>query len=251
MWINLLLTALLSAEFIDDDMDGIANNLDQCPQSKLTDIVNAQGCVVEKLHFLKEHTLDLAVGISHYKFKNHSDDVNNFFASYRYDNFRASFYTSTYKSFSGEDSTEDVTFSGSYRFDTPNLLYTLGGGAYYPTKESKGNEVDPFIYVGIRYLHRSFDFNVQLQRTFMQDFKTHDSNSLSLTTGKLLTNQLYTALGYRWQESIYKENRRLRSLFIQSEYFINDTWYVAVDFSKGLNEKAIEYSSSLLLGYTF
>lgn len=232
-------------------MDGIANNLDQCPQSKLTDIVNAQGCVVEKLHFLKEHTLDLAVGISHYKFKQSSDDVNNFFASYRYDNFRASLYTSTYKSFSGEDSTEDVTFSGSYRFDTPNVLYTLGGGVYYPTKASKGNEIDPFIYLGIRYLHKSFDFNVQLQRTFMQDFKTHDSNSLSLTTGKLLTNQLYTALGYRWQESIYKKNRRLQSLFIQSEYFINDTWYVAVDVSKGLNKNAIEYSSSLLLGYTF
>ncbi|NOZ89733.1 MAG: hypothetical protein GXO60_00445, partial [Epsilonproteobacteria bacterium] len=48
VWIFLLVPLLLFA-YIDSDLDGVSDEHDLCPNTPITDIVDINGCTIEKL----------------------------------------------------------------------------------------------------------------------------------------------------------------------------------------------------------
>ncbi len=246
------MASLLYGAFVDDDMDGVANEDDRCPDSALTDIVGADGCAVKRVAFRKEHLFDLSVGYSYIRYDaNLSQDSKSLSLGYRYGNFSALLYASDYDLKTGESGAGDTTVAVYYRGESGDIAYKAGVGCYLPTDEGSGNRSDYFIESRIVYYLGAFDGSLAYQHTFMQDIGTRDSDRLTLSVGCLPGEHLYTALSYTTQRSIYRDEKSLQSAALYIGYAIGREWSLSAELSKGLSESASDLSYGMRLGYYF
>jgi hypothetical protein len=248
----LLLLMQLHAAFIDDDMDGVPNDMDQCPNSALTDIVDANGCRVDKVHFKKEHHFDVTVGISYSKLDNErSESAQSLSLGYYYGNFSAYFYTSNYDLEDGESGIGDSTLAVYYRQIDGNLGFKVGAGGYIPTDDTAENETDYFLTGKIFYYRDAFDLTLDFQHTFMQDADTVDIDRLTFSLGYLISQKAYGSLSYTTQNSVYDSSERLDSTTLYLSYFFDKHWFGSTDVTFGVSDAATDFSSSMYVGYYF
>ncbi len=240
------------AAFLDDDLDGVANEDDLCPNSALTDIVDATGCSVGKITFKKEHHFDITAGISYSKFDdNNSQTAQSISLGYYYGNFSAYFYTSNYDSKTGESGIDDSTLAFYYRKVQKDIAYKIGIGSYIPTNDADGNEADYFFNTKITYYMDPYDLTLDLQHTFVNDNASEDTNRLTLTLGYLFSQKGYSAFSYTWQNSVYADEKDLENAALYISYFIDEHWFISGEVSLGISESATDFSSVVNLGYYF
>ncbi len=240
------------AQILDDDLDGIENSDDLCPNSALVDIVDATGCVVEKLKPIPKHHFSISVGYRYSKFDNNtSSDAQSFALGYYYENFSAYFYTSNFNLNSGESGIDDSMFSFYYLIKRDNFNYQGGLGLYIPTYDSVENKTDYFIKTKVSYYLDKFDFALSLQRTFMRDDFTKDSNRIIFSGGYQLLEKLYTSISYIDQNSIYEDEKNLQNITLYGNYFFNQNFSLSSDLSVGLSDSASDLSFSMNLEYYF
>ncbi len=250
--IILLLCIQLHAAFIDDDMDGVPNDLDRCPHSELTDIVDATGCRVDQVRFKKEHHFDITAGLSYSKFdSNTSQNAQSLSLGYYYGNFSAYFYASNYDQQNGESGTGDATLAFYYRQIDNDLGFKVGLGGYIPTSDTACNKTDYFVTGKISYYRDAIDLTLDFQHTFMQDTATVDTDRLTFTTGYLISSSAYTSLSYTTQNSIYDTDESLDSVSLYGSYFFNRHWFVSAETAWGVSDAATDFFSSLNVGYYF
>jgi hypothetical protein len=254
IFISIAFSSFLFAELLDDDMDGIENSQDLCPNSKITDIVDESGCSVEKLFYKKEHHFDISFGLGYTEFdSNSSQSAQSLNLSYYYgENLAINFYTSNYDLDSGESGIDDSTLDINYIKEYANSYhYTIGGGLYLPTFDIKGNEVDYFLKAKLSLQREDFSFSLYFQHTFMNDSFTKDTNTITISSGVNIDDSLFTSLSYTIQDSIYIDEDRLKSITLYGNYYINNSFFINSSLSIGLNDYSVDKSYQISLGYSY
>ncbi len=267
--LSLLLTA--HATILDDDMDGVENADDLCPNSTLTDIVDETGCVVEKLKDSDtnnsltlqkpqekqtakkhKHHFDITVGYNYTKYDdNNSQDAQSFSLGYYYQNFSAYFYTSNYTLDSGESGMDDSMLSFYYRVTQDDISYQVGTGFYIPTDDIADNKTDYFIKSKLSYYIDKHDLTLSFQHTFMRDDFIEDTNRVIASYGYVLSTKSYLSLAYTIEDSIFKYEDRLQDISLYGSYYFTKNWFASTTISFGTSDSASDFTTSFNIGYYF
>ena len=244
----LFLVGSLNAKvFLDNDLDGVANEDDKCPNSQITDIVDKDGCAKDKVTFKKEQHIDVSIGVSRQKVANSSWSTSkNISLGYYYDSMNLWLTYSKYN-----DSTYDtLTFAAYYNLDIDKSLITFGVGSYIPTNSNKSDKTDYFLSLKYSYFFTNSSISIEYLHLFSKDLDTKDSNFLSLEYGYLLNKNLYLSISYKLESSIYKDESNRQTLGLFGNYTFDNNWYVSAQLSKDLSNSS-NISYSLSVGYYY
>jgi len=242
-----LIISLNAKVFLDDDLDGVANKDDKCPNSKITDIVDKYGCTKEEVSFTKEQHIDISLGVSRQKvIDNNWNTSKNISLGYYYGDVN---FWLTYSKYS--DSTYDTLFLSSYyNLNIDKSLITFGAGAYIPTNSNKNDKTDYFLSLKYSYFFTNSSISIDYLHLFSKDIDTKDSNSITLEYGYLFNYNLYLSISYKLESSVYKDSTSSQTLGVFTNYNINDNWYISAQINKGLsNSSQLSYSFSV--GYYY
>ncbi len=250
--IYLIFYTYLHAEFIDDDLDGVANEDDLCPNSQLTEIVDSKGCGIKKITFKEDDHFDISVGYTYLKEDaNNSQRFQSLSIDYYYKNFSIWLYSSKYNSQNIENSFDDLTLAVYHRWLYPSYNIKMGFGSYIPYNSNGGNKTDYFVTIkGMKYT-KKYNFIAEYQYTFMYDNTTQNSNRLTLSVGYNLTSKSYSSISYSKQTSIYKNEKNINNITLYYSHFWNSNWFITGEIVKGLSSSSVDYSTSLSIGYYF
>ncbi len=242
----------LHAEIIDGDLDGVANEDDLCPNSKLTEIVDSKGCAIKNLTFKEDDHFDISVGYTYLKEDdNYSQQLQSLSIDYYYKNFSIWLYSSKYNSQNIENSFDDLTVGVYHRWSYPSYGIKAGLGSYIPYNSNSGNKTDYFVMIkGIKYV-KQYNFIAEYQYTLMYDNSTQNSNRLTLSIGYNLTSKSYTSVSYSEQTSVYKDEKNINNTTLYYSHFWNSHWFITGEILKGLSSSSVDYSTSLSIGYYF
>jgi len=227
--------------FLDNDLDGVANEDDKCPNSKITDIVNKDGCAVDKVVFKKEKHIDVSIGFGQDKIDNSWQNSKNLSLAYYYGD--SNFYLNLSK-YSSDNSTE-LTVAYYHYINSLNYTITLGAGVYIPIDSSSSDKTDYFLSAKYTYFFNSSLLSAEYQHTFTKDTDTQDTNSLTVEYGYLISKKLYMALSYN-----YNDEDDSQAIGLYTNYHINNNWYISTNLEKELNNSS-KLSYSITLGYYF
>jgi len=120
----LFMCTLTLFAFTDSDLDGVDDAADKCPNTPITDLVDANGCSVKSL--VVNESYDIIVGLSYseidYRLNEKTDTyTTSFQVDYYRDNLSFQLSTSYYASSdsTGYDSNgmNDTTIAAYYRFN--------------------------------------------------------------------------------------------------------------------------------------
>ncbi len=242
-----LITSINAKVFLDDDLDGVANEDDRCPNSQITDIVDKDGCVKEKVNFTKEQHIDISIGVSRQKVTdNNWHTSKNISLGYYYDN--ANFWL-TYSKYN--NSTYDtLTFASYYNLNIDNSLISFGVGAYIPTNSNKDDKTDYFLSFKYSYFFANSSISIDYLHLFSKDINTKDSNYISLSYGYLFTPSLYCSISYKLESSVYNGKANMQTVGVFGNYNIDDNWYISAQINRDLsNSSNLSYSFSV--GYYY
>ena len=252
LFLLLCTTVLLYAQFVDDDMDGVANEDDLCPNSALTDIVDAKGCAVDKVVFKKEHHFDVTLGYSYSKLdSNTSQHSQSLSVGYYYGNFSAYLYTSNYDLQNGESGTGDSTLAFYYRQIDKQIAFKFGAGVYIPTNDTPDNKTDTFLSAKVTYYYQKYDYTLNFQHTFMNDFQTVDTDRISVSAGYLISEKAYASLTFSTQNSMYQSDDDIDDISLYGSYYFDKHWFMSGEVSLGLSDSATDFYYVFNVGYYF
>ena len=248
----LLVPLLLQASFLDDDMDGVENSFDKCPNTPFTDIVDKNGCSKKSLEFSQSKGGDISLGYYYAKisdtYSQKSDSLN---LIYNYADYSFLFSSSKYKINDIGSGQDDTTLGIFYNKVINNITYQIGGGVYLPTADTTDNKTDYFTKVKMIYVKDLYDISLDYEKTFMKDINTTDTNSYTISFGYSFSENFYSSLSYSSSDSIYSDGGKLNYISLYLEYYINDDFYISSTISDGKSSEASKYSYSFDIGYTF
>jgi hypothetical protein len=242
VFLLIFITLVLRADFIDDDMDGVENSMDRCPDSSILDIVDKYGCAIEKISLKKFSSYDISMG--YYK---SSDEVvdNSFSVSFGYTYGDISLYLYNLKYSVETESINNSSIFVYYKFAS-NAWF--GVGTYI--SDENDDKDDYFVALKRKFFYKDADFTINLKHIFIKDDDTKDSDSIDISLGYSLTNNLYTSFSYYYQTSSYdEENQQTLSFYLN--YYFTKHFYISTDYIYGLSDSAIEHIYGISLGYSF
>ena len=269
---KLLLPILLVASLFaynDSDLDGVADEVDKCPNTPLTDLADANGC--SKKSLVSNNHFDIIIGgeysQSEYKATPTTDTYNTSVqVDYYYKNFSLQALTSYYNTSSdgySDSGMNDSTISMSYNLHLNNALtLKLGTGVILPTYDAtlNNNNTDYFASLNISYVIKNTTFFAGYNYTLINDDDIHDSsndidyqstNSFSGGIGYNFSPKLYISASYFQAQSIYKNVEDLASASVFLFYSFNENYFTNISYVKGLSDSTSDNSASIKLGYYF
>jgi len=249
-------TAPLHA-FDDDDIDGVANAYDLCPNTSFEDTVDENGCP-ENQHYWGKVTMTLGSNINY-------DDVTTtdytFFANYNYHAWDFSLYSSQQGTLDSNNnqrqSSGDLYFSTGYEITNEHLLTKLTVGTKLATgsPEVSTGEDDYFTTLSFNYL---LNQNVALLSSLSYTLtgksgETTYANPFgySFGLGYMINDKWYSSINYQNSNSIYEDSENYEALSFFNSYNFTDTFFATLNYARGLDELSYRDSFSLRLGVTF
>jgi len=251
--ILIFILTTINANFIDKDLDGVEDSIDKCPNSKLFDIVDKDGCSKENLLNQNNKTknsklINYSIALNYFYSKDFTTNKTYSISfSFNYKDFNFFIDTSTY-SINDENKLEDTTVALFYSFDKV-LKYTIGIGSYIPMDNEESNKVDFFTKFKIYYSFNKIDAFISYQKIFNRDKDSSNTKSLTFNIGYNFNKNLYYSLSYTKNSTDNENKSEYLSLF--SNYYINKNVYISANYTKGLNKNSIDKSYSLSIGYDF
>jgi len=280
-FLPLLLVSLLSSSLFaynDADMDGVADNIDKCPNTPLTDLVDINGCTKKKIIFKKETQghADIIIGAnysgSNFASLNSSDTVSGSIqADYYYGDLSLQAYTSYYKTTAknyDESGLNDSFLGAAYNFHPlQSLSLRLGAGALLPTYKTtlNNNNTDYTGSASLSYTFSKFNIFGGYNYTQINDddvsgtdsngnaysYLYQNTNAYSAGLGYYFTNKLYISGSYNIANSIYKGIEDIKSASLYSYYSISTNQFVMFSYARGLSDSASDNAVSVKVGYYF
>ncbi|MDK9692837.1 MAG: transporter [Sulfurimonas sp.] len=263
----LLCMTTSSYAYVDSDFDGVEDAYDLCPQTPLSDLVDADGCMIKSTE--TEISYDLVFGMGYSQINYASQEPSDTLSS----SLQADIYTgrwwfqlvaSHYKSDDGVESKsglEDTSVSIMYRFTpTEKLSITTGVGLILPTYKSTYNneETDYMASVDLDYdLNSRFSLFFGSNYTLVNDSDVTEEkyqNSYGFYAGaKYIQPSKKSALSaaYYQNESIYTSTQTIKYLSLGYTYMIDNSWNIGGHYGHGLSDSASDKSISAYVGYTF
>jgi len=271
MLASLLSTTLFA--YVDSDMDGVADSMDKCPNTPLTDLVDINGCPIKKLTPKKETKghADIIIGAnysgSNFASLNRSDTyAASLQADYYYGNFSLQASTSVYQTDSDgyNDSGLNDSFIGAAYNIRPikSLTLRVGAGAILPTYDSSlnNNNTDYTGTLSLSYAVSNLNLFGGYGYTMINDddvvdatndYRYQDTNAYSAGAGYYFTNKLYLSGSYNISNSIYVGVEDIKTASLYGYYTINKNKFLIFTYAYGLSDSASDNALSLKVGYYF
>jgi len=254
---------LLLMAYHDADLDGVADEHDQCPNSALTDIVDQRGCTIEKLtppkKSIQDH-FDVMVGISQLKTThNHETQFNQ---SLQLDYYHQDLTLQLQSTHYEEGSWGDTSMALFYHLKPmPQLILRMGTAVILPTYESRwdNNQADYRLSSSLTYQLLPLSLFLGGSYTFINDedinqenYQLHyqDSNTLYFGLGGYLLPKLYSSCIYTQSRSIYQGGSNLHTLSLYNHYMIDAHWFTRFGYTQGVSDDAND-QLYLSVGYYF
>jgi len=273
---GLLASSLMA--YSDSDMDGVDDAHDKCPNTPLMDLVDINGCTIQKLTPPKnDHHYDIIVG-ANYTGSNYvsTPSTATYSTSFQFDYYYKDFSLQASTSFYTTDANDGYSDSGmndsfigaAYNFHpSKELTLRLGVGVLLPTYDTslnnnnsdylaslnvsytmgKANIFAGYIYTQIN----DDDVLITLRDGTQYSVYYQNTNAYSLGLGYYLSNKLYVSGAYNQTQSIYQGTDDAKTLSGYAYYGIDAHWFMNFSYAYGLNDVASDHAASIKLGYYF
>jgi hypothetical protein len=243
--------------FEDNDIDGVSNSKDLCPNTSFDEMVDENGCP-ENQKYLGELTLILG---SDFNMDESISTDYMFFTNYQYNQWEFSLSNSQRSSFDSNNneiqSVGDMYLSLGYGVREENLYGKFTLGVKVPTGSSdvSTQERDYFAQLNLNYLFKDkFSLFSSLNYTLTGDNnKTNYINPLgyALGLGYMITENWYGSFSYQSSNSIYEGSEDYQSVSFFNSYTFTDNFFGTLNYMKGLDELSYDQTISLRLGVIF
>ncbi len=256
--------------YSDADLDGVDDSMDLCPNTRLTDLVDMDGCVIRSIDEV-EHHADLILGISYsqmdYNQNLQSDTLTSTAqVDYYYKNLTiqaTSSYYSVDSANESESGMNDSTLMAYYSFiDPKKIKLRLGAGVILPTYDAylNNNKTDYLFSADLSYKVDQLSLFGHYSYTLVNDtdvdtpeilINYQDSMAYSLGLGYHIDSQWYASMAYNSSESVYEGLESLDTASIHSSYGFDKHWFMMMSYAMGLSDTASDHFVSLRVGYYF
>ncbi len=235
--------------YSDYDVDGVEDSVDECPNTPFDMLVDERGCEEGKV--FKGALTFLAGTIT--GIDSETDTITNLllFINYRYANWDISLSTFNEVQNSVSEVPDTFYLSAGHTFKLSESLSTkLSLG----TKQSSIQD-DLYIMGNLDYtLSEEQNLFLFYSYTFSQDSDTEEYDNfhtLSIGTGKVLTDYWYSALSYDFSGAnrFYLEDYQAMSW--SNTFRVSSKYYLLTTYSYGLNDAASDHTISVQGGITF
>jgi hypothetical protein len=263
------LSVTLLYAYSDLDLDGVDDSIDQCPNTPITDLVDAKGCSTESV-IIEQH-YDIIFGLSfgelHYRLNEKSETYTT---TVQFDYYRGDLSLQCVTSYFQNSSTtgdesgmNDTTIAGYYQwYFNPDLSVQMGLGVILPTGVSAygSHQVDYTTSVNITYGIDDYNLFMGYNYTVIGDDNIKDGNttviyqnsgSYSIGVGYYFDTKLYSSIAYYASQPIYKSLDVAKSVSLYTFYTINEHWFTTFNYTKGLSDSASDNYFEWRIGYYF
>jgi len=249
----ILAISVLANEYNDDDLDGVPNYLDRCPNTPFSDIVDEYGCSIERL--IRPRKFEYFFEYLYAKDSDRSDfKENDYLASVtiykgNFDLSVTSFYfDNRYKS-----GFADVNIKGEYRFTpTPMWDVYVGVGVDLPVFNVHGNRIDYDLYLTNEYYFLGYKLfgGVYFTKTTDRLKGKRLHNSYGGYGGiEIYTNRYNFDIVYLYNRSKFQTISNM--IYFKVERVLPHNYFVFATYTLGLNDDAIDSIMSIGFGRRF
>ncbi|WP_457643847.1 hypothetical protein [Persephonella sp.] len=236
--------------FTDSDLDGVEDSVDRCPHTPLLVKVDRYGCPIDRPAKKYRGRFSLKVGIAHTEDSDFNNTLTNVTLGYSYRRFYFSIRTKyyLYDSNVGSGGMGDTYLFGSYSLKFDKLFVNPGMTVKIPTADSDfgtGN-VDFIPSLTVDYLVTpKFDTFFYYGYVFRGSDQYGDNYTVSVGGGYKLSKPLYISGSFDFD----KTGSNYLSIF--GIYRFTQKYYTTLNYSYGINDKAVDHYISLKLGVKF
>jgi hypothetical protein len=255
--IVLLSSSSLSA-FEDQDIDGVDDQYDLCPNTPFDATVDEKGCPFNQ-KLPKKFTLQLGSDLSFDQISDTSNNVN-VYANYHYGQWDFSVSSANYHftNLNINDNTQTNLFlTAGYQLKYNKLFTKLSLGTKFAFMDNNDSQRDNDYYASVNVDYYPSDKqNVFLYYNYTlsgQDASIHydDFASYSLGTGRMFTPKWYSAVSYNHSGSIYAGAKDYKALSWFNAYNFTKDLYVSINYAHTLNHSTFRHILSINIGVHF
>jgi len=255
---HLLLFSSSLLAFEDQDIDGVSDSYDLCPDTPFDDIVNTQGCAHNQ-KISGKFTFQIGSDISFEKLSDISNNLN-LYVNYHYAQWDFSL-SSTNNNFTNLNTTNtsenDLYFTVGHLFQYEQLNTKASLGTKFAFMDNDDIQRDNDYYASIHldyytstthnvFLYYNYTVSGQSTNTVYNDFA-----SASLGTGYMFTPKWYSALSYNYSGSPYPGVKDYKALSWFNSYNFTKDLYITCNYAYTLNNSTAQHILSLNIGVHF
>lgn len=254
-----LLFSNFSFAFVDNDLDGVDDSIDKCPNTPFDQIVGQDGCPIGKIGQEQQSGIKgrfyFKVGLVYNTDNSNDSTISATSIAYAYKGFYVSLSTNyyLYDSIVKNGGLGDSFLYLSYSFfSIKNLYTTLGVNTKIPTGEDRFSD-EYFDYapsISFDYIRGKDDYFIFYGHTFKGNPNLNDTDAFSIGAGYQLTREFYSSLSIDGvSSSITKKFRYQLGYF--GLYNFARKYYGTLSYSYGINDVSIDHSIFTKFGVRF
>ena len=245
----------------DQDFDGVADEVDECPKTAFFEKVDARGCTVKILTLPNETEKDSLQLLTGYGVIVNEDllgrdeqKIETFKVSYYRDNWSYSFGSGYYQ-YQETKGMIDTTLKVKKRLSlTPILKFNVGVGLKLPTYNFQGNKTDYTLYSSLNYYPKKLlSFFGNYSHTFVQDEPVNsalrDSEYLSGGVGYFFTKKFYANFALSIGKNKFVSEHPIESLSSTLYYKLNKHWFSLVHYNQEVRDESKHQTYTVKIGY--
>ncbi len=243
--------------FEDDDIDGVENSKDRCPDTSFEDTVDEDGCPENQAYW---GAITLTIGSDTNIDESSSTDYS-FFSNYRYQSWEFSLSSSQQSTLDSNNNpsqaTGDLYLSSSYNIYTERLhsKLTLGSKIATGGEDISTGENDCFLIVSLSHpINDTLTLLAQINYTQTGDnneTKYRDPFGYNVGIGYMINGNWYSEFNYQYSNSIYQDEKAYQSLSFFNSYGFSEHFFGSLSYTRGLDDLSYDHTISLRLGVTF
>ncbi len=256
VFISLILFGAVLFGDKDDDLDGVPNSIDKCPNTPFLHKVDSNGCTTKVLTLPKQSDKDMKLFTISYGRITDGDFKGRKIQNEAIISFSNISYPWVFSVTTGliNSGLIDTTFKIKRVFKPKkDLKINLLAGLKLPTYNFRGNRVDPLFGSSIYYhLDEKSSFFAGLNYTLVQDkeFDLSLENSYNMYGGfgYFISKKTYTNISMEVSNSKFVQEETLKTIGSMLYYQLSKDYSISLNFRKELNED--EHNLFILsLGY--
>ncbi len=244
-----LVLVALWAQYNDNDLDGVPDYLDRCPNTPFSDIVDQYGCSIEKL--IKPRRYEYYYEFLYAKDKRLDFQERDYLMNVTlyHDNFDFA-VTSFYYNNNFKKGFSDISIKIEYRF-TPTPMWDIyvGAGLELPTYNLHGNKTDYTLSFNNEYYFLGYKFYGGTYYTIVGD--SYKNHKLKDNYGAFLGMEYYYRR-YSFDIAYLYNHGKFGSItnmsFFKLERRLKNHYYLFATYSVGLDSQAIDNVYSIGFG---
>jgi hypothetical protein len=253
-------TILLQAAtaYTDNDLDGVDDAVDLCPNTPFDVLVNEHGCDMNK-RISGKLLLQAGTNINTDAYYDNST-LLNLYLDYSYRNWDISLSSANYNTTNLStvvDAEDDLFLTVGYTIRSDKLVTKLSLGTKFAFLKEEGKERDNDYYASVNF---DYTFNDKqnlfafYSYTLSGDSKRVDYknfHTVSVGTGYSITPEWYSSLSYNYASSYYEGAKAYRTLSWFNVYMLTSGTYLSFNYAYGINEEAYDHTFSFAIGAIF